>query len=262
MHSTKTYGQDSIIRYRNLKAIVDVSCIECLLVYLFISCCSTYFIGRNFTLEAVKTVSYFNSRIIKMMMNADWVNFELGTDVRDEHRLIQDQQWADAIADGRSHLSHREMAMLNAPQLSLAISDYKFIDELVNACLSMDDSNRSILKKITTDVLRVIIEYAYPDHGCLVTSSTIRRELTTIISTERSYTSVSDSSSLLQLQVAQHPPTFPFRVCIRKRPMLPYESNFGAYDVATVDNETGITLHEGKLARNGTIRCRMRRTTG
>ena len=197
-----------------------------------------------------------------MMMNADWVNFELGTDVRDEHRLIQDQQWADAIADGRSHLSHREMAMLNAPQLSLAISDYKFIDELVNACLSMDDSNRSILKKITTDVLRVIIEYAYPDHGCLVTSSTIRRELTTIISTERSYTSVSDSSSLLQLQVAQHPPTFPFRVCIRKRPMLPYESNFGAYDVATVDNETGITLHEGKLARNGTIRCRMRRTTG
>lgn len=193
-------------------------------------------------------------------MNADWVNFELGTDVRDEHRLIQDQQWADAIADGRSHLSHREMAMLNAPQISLAISDYKFIDELVNACLSMDDSNRSNLKRITTDILRVIIEYAYPDHGCLVTSSTIRRELTTIINTERSYTSASDgcsisnssNNSLLHLPVDQHPPAFPFRVCIRKRPMLPYESNFGAYDVATVDTATGITLHEGKLARNGT----------
>jgi len=183
-----------------------------------------------------------------MMMNADWVNFELGTDVRDEHRLIQDQQWADAIADGRSHLSHREMAMLNAPQLSLAISDYKFIDELVNACVLMNDSNRSILKRITTDILRVIIEYAYPDHGCLVTSSTIRRELTCIIRTERSYSI--DSNSCYQ-PVDLHPPAFPFRVCIRKRPMLLYESNFGAYDVATVDTKTGITLHEGKLARNG-----------
>lgn len=194
-----------------------------------------------------------------MMMNADWVNFELGTDVRDEHRLIQDQQWADAIADGRSHLSHREMAMLNAPQLCQAISDYKLIDELVEACLSMVDSNRSILKKITTDILRVIIEYAYPDHGSLVTSCTIRRELTTIISTQRSYTlptadSSSSSSSLLHQPVDQNPPAFPFRVCVRKRPLLSYESNFGAYDVATVDTVTGITLHEGKLARNGTTR--------
>ena len=186
-----------------------------------------------------------------MMMNADWVNFELGTDVRDEHRLVQDQQWADAIADGRAHLSHREMAMLNAPQISLAISDYKFIDELLDACLSIEDSNKSILKTITTDILRLIIEYAYPDHGSLITSSTIRRELTTVINTERSYTIANEPSVASIVDPCHLQQAFPFRVCIRKRPMFQYEVDFGAYDVATVDTQTGITLHEGKLARNG-----------
>lgn len=60
-------------------------------------------------------------------MSFEWVDFELGTDIRNETRLIQDQQWSNAVADGRVHLSHREMAMLHAPQLCLAIDDYKLI---------------------------------------------------------------------------------------------------------------------------------------
>lgn len=44
---------------------------------------------------------------------------------------------------------------------------------------------------------------------------------------------------------------FPFRICLRKRPMMNYEVAFGAYDVCTVDTRNGLTLHEGRLARNG-----------
>ena len=42
--------------------------------------------------------------------NQNWVNFELGEDVRNENRLHQDEAWKDAVADGRGHVSHREAA--------------------------------------------------------------------------------------------------------------------------------------------------------
>lgn len=159
--------------------------------------------------------------------------FELGEDVRDESRLRQDRDWAGAVADGRGHVSHREMAMLNAPQLNLAISDYLLIDELVSAL----DNKRSILNKITPETLRLVVEYAFPGHETLVTSSVIRRELGPLIDAERAY--------------SNHGNEFPFRICLRKRPMMPYEHDFGAYDVCSLDTRNGLTLHEGKLARNG-----------
>ena len=36
--------------------------------------------------------------------NPDWVDFDLGEDVRDEERLRQDEDWANAVADGRAHV--------------------------------------------------------------------------------------------------------------------------------------------------------------
>jgi len=161
------------------------------------------------------------------------VEFELGEDVRDESRLRQDREWAGAVADGRGHVSHREMAMLNAPQLCLAISDYLLIEELVTAL----DSKTSILNKITPETLRLIIEYAFPGHETLVTTSVIRRKFGPLIDVERAYSNLGNE--------------FPFRICLRKRPMMPYEHDFGAYDVCSVDTRNGLTLHEGKLARNG-----------
>jgi len=161
------------------------------------------------------------------------VEFELGEDVRDESRLRQDREWAGAVADGRGHVSHREMAMLNAPQLCLAISDYLLIEELVTAL----DSKTSILNKITPETLRLIIEYAFPGHETLVTTSVIRRKFGPLIDAERAYSNLGNE--------------FPFRICLRKRPMMPYEHDFGAYDVCSIDTRNGLTLHEGKLARNG-----------
>lgn len=166
--------------------------------------------------------------------DAEWVDFELGEDARDERRLRQDQEWSGAVADGRAHVSHREMAMLNAPQLSLAISDYQLIEELVSAL----NSNVGILSKISPENLRLIIEYAFPDHGTLVTSSVIRRKLEPLMEAERAYSNSEGNE-------------FPFRICLRKRPMMPYELDFGAYDICTVDTRNGLTLHEGRLARNG-----------
>ena len=55
----------------------------------------------------------------------------LGEDVRDEDRQRQDAEWAEAVADGRAHVSHREMAMLNAPQICMAIADYRLIETMV-----------------------------------------------------------------------------------------------------------------------------------
>eukprot|EP00428_Durinskia_dybowskii_P067303 CAMPEP_0170386448 /NCGR_PEP_ID=MMETSP0117_2-20130122/17038_1 /TAXON_ID=400756 /ORGANISM="Durinskia baltica, Strain CSIRO CS-38" /LENGTH=703 /DNA_ID=CAMNT_0010642267 /DNA_START=64 /DNA_END=2176 /DNA_ORIENTATION=- len=165
---------------------------------------------------------------------SEWVDFELGEDARDERRLRQDQEWAGAVADGRGHVSNREQAMLNAPQLSLAISDYGLIEELVSAL----DSKTSILRKISPETLRLIIDYVFPDHGTLVTSSVIRRKLAPLMEIERAYSNSNGNE-------------FPFRICIRKRPLMSYEEDFGAYDVCTADTRNGLTLHEGRLARNG-----------
>lgn len=167
--------------------------------------------------------------------DAQWADFELGQDVRDEVRLRQDREWAGAVADGRAHVSHREMAMLNAPQLSLAIADYELINDMVSALESKD----SILRLISHETLRHIVEYAFPHHGPLVTSCVIRRKLVPLMDAERAYSGDATGNE------------FPFRICLRKRPMMQFELNFGAYDVCTLDTKNGVTLHEGRLARNG-----------
>jgi len=209
-----------------------------------------------------------NSFLTGKTLNTDWVDFELGEDVREETRLRQDEEWKNAIADGRAHVSNREMAMLNAPQLCLAISDYKLIDELVTAL----QSNISVLRCISAETLRHIVEYAFPGHGSLVTACTIRRKLAAAVmravspdsntidsvtgpaiketpapSTSESKAGTASQRGLTFEQIYD----VPFRICVRKRPMFDWEHNFGAYDVCSTDTITGLTLHEGKLARNG-----------
>jgi hypothetical protein len=175
------------------------------------------------------------SEVDTVNRNENWADFELGQDVRDENRLRQDREWAGAVADGRSHFSHREGAMLNAPQLCLAISDYELIEELVRAL----ESEVSVLGKITAETLRHIVEFAFGGHGALVTSSVLRRKLGPMMDAERAHSKFTVGNS------------FPFRICLRKRPMMEYEHSFGAYDVCSHDTSNGLTLHEGKLARNG-----------
>lgn len=164
----------------------------------------------------------------------EWVNFELGEDVRDENRLRQDEEWAGAVADGRAHVSHRETAMLNAPQICMAIADFRLVDAMVDAM----HNNNGVLGCITPEILTCIVEYAMPGQGDVVTACVERRRIAPLLHGIRGNKTKEVNSD------------FPFRICVRKRPMLDFEHAFGAYDVCDSDNGNVITLHEGRLARN------------
>ncbi len=86
----------------------------------------------------------------------------------------------------------------------------------------------------------MIIEYGMPGHGPIVDTCIIKRNVTPLLFANRmeSSCSIADKS-------------FPFRICVRKRPMADYERSFGSYDVCNTKTKNHVTLHEGKLARNG-----------
>ncbi len=162
--------------------------------------------------------------------------FELGEDVRDEDRLKQDEEWSGAVADGRGHVSHRELTMLNAPQFVMAIEDYRVIEELVESLYG----KTSILRKITPEILQIIIEFGMPGHGPIVSTCITKRNITPLLFENK----MESSCSIIDQG-------FPFRICVRKRPMADYERSFGSYDVCNTMTKNHFTLHEGKLARNG-----------
>jgi hypothetical protein len=43
------------------------------------------------------------------MNNTNIVEFEFGEDIRTENREKQDEKWANAVLDGRVHLSNRSV---------------------------------------------------------------------------------------------------------------------------------------------------------
>jgi hypothetical protein len=55
------------------------------------------------------------------------VSFTLGQDVRSESRLLQDEKWKNAVADGRKHVSHREA---NTVRKQKAVASSLFIASL------------------------------------------------------------------------------------------------------------------------------------
>eukprot|EP01038_Epipyxis_sp_PR26KG_P007226 gene7226-9857_t len=181
--------------------------------------------------------------------DGNWVNFEFGEDVRNEDRLRQDEEWSSAVTDGRGHVSHREQTMLYAPQFCLAISDFEAIETLIDAIQGTGDNNiclkcpkqlksnpKNYIKNITMEILAHIIQFAYPGQGLLVWASIYRRSLLPLFTKQNALNKHMD---------------FPFRICVRKRPILPFEYNIGAFDVCDTNSEFTLTLHEGKLARNG-----------
>jgi ketosteroid isomerase-like protein len=172
---------------------------------------------------------------IKHSENPEWVNFELGEDVRDERRLEQDRQWAQAVADGRVHLSHREFAVLYGPRFTVAIEDYYLIKLLVLGMYS----RKSILRKIEVEILTIIIEYALPGQATLV------RSIVQNMETEKTLNYL--------LGNVKNDASDAFRICVRKRPLLAFERAQGAYEVTHVSGDHSILLHEGRLARNGRL---------
>ncbi len=95
-----------------------------------------------------------------------FVDFELGEDVRGEVRLAQDREWAGAVADGRAHVSHREFSILYRKEFMQATVHFHIVEALVDAISNLN--NMSSIRKVSPEILRIIIDYAFPGQGLLV----------------------------------------------------------------------------------------------
>jgi hypothetical protein len=163
----------------------------------------------------------------------NWVDFELGEDVRDERRLEQDRRWAQAVADGRVHFSHREFALKYADRFLTSIGDFQLTQLIIVGLFSSE----SILNKLNEELLTIIISYAFAGQGPLV------RGIVNHMLTKRLYYRERGAHSEISNS---------FKICLRKRPLQDVERNEGAYDVTQISQDT-VLLHEGKLARNGRL---------
>lgn len=158
-----------------------------------------------------------------------WVDFELGEDVRDNARLLQDEAWSGAVADGRNHVSHREAAKLHSQRFVESIGFYA----IAEACVDCYQDNKNRIHKITPELLRHVFDFLCAQ-GPLVLASLARRAQAEV---DKSHVERSN-----------------LRLCVRKRPLLAFEEEKGEYDCidAVLAQKDGfVTLHDGRLARNG-----------
>jgi hypothetical protein len=173
-------------------------------------------------------------------MEWTWVDFELGENVPNQ---ALDEQWKDAVIDGRKHVSNHELALSHAKEFIEGIASFRILECLVDAMLK----DVHPLSLLSDNIFRLIIEYALPGQGPLVPF--IFSKLL-----NSSMPSKLDSSFL------------PFRVCVRKRPLFDFEVQRGSYDTVQSNdnhlsgrrreergNNKAITTHDGRLARNGRI---------
>ena len=162
-------------------------------------------------------------------------------------RADQDEKWRDASIDGRAHVSHRELTAAYGSQFQKAIAEYNFVDEMV----SMHQNNVKPWCLFTLDTLERIVGFTMYGNDALVFECARRRKL---------YSFFRIPSSLDES---------PFRICVRKRPLLQFELEDNEYDVVhtmpkekkptnssskssnKAAEEGTIVMHDGKLSRNG-----------
>ena len=162
----------------------------------------------------------------------NWTDFALGEDVRDEQRLLQDEMWRDAVADGRNHVSHREYSNTHGEELMGAISDFEIVADLMKAYTS----GNNLFSKLSVELLKIIVEYGIPGQGSLVIAAAVEYESHRRRSDEL-FQNLHDGS---------------FRITARCRPLLDFDYNGGAYSCATTNPVFNqLVIHEGTLARNG-----------
>ena len=150
-------------------------------------------------------------------------------------------------------ISHRELTMMYGPQLCASIDDYKLVEMLVHEVYSKERNSMHYLRNLNAETLRLVVEFAFPGLGPLVPSFVEKRNISTHI--ERLFSNTVKDTNI-------------FRICLRKRPLFSYEQEqgtiherkyirrallyqIGLYDVCRTDTAHTVTLHEGKLARNG-----------
>ncbi|RYG58962.1 hypothetical protein EON64_20740, partial [archaeon] len=182
-----------------------------------------------------------------------WVNFSLGEDVRDERRQEQDKKWADAVADGRQHFSHREFALEYARQFEESIGMFTLVNMLLHAV----QCKKSIFSKVDIEIVSIIVEYALPGQAELVTAWRARCDN---LKATLAFFLQRRQQALLPLKLKNTPHTASYErddgnilLYLRKRPILPFEKQKGCYDCVRVLNTQEVVFHEGKLARNGRL---------
>lgn len=159
--------------------------------------------------------------------------FSLGEDLHSNK--VQEEQWKEAVQDGRVHISHREQTKLRSSEFEEAINQYDIIQFFIKELTyKINDDKSTLFTRLNIETTRIIIDYAYPGQGVLLTSDLMMYEQ--IHDKENIHTYGNDN--------------FPFRLCARKRPLQEFELKENAYDcIDTKTNST--TIHEGRLARNG-----------
>jgi len=170
--------------------------------------------------------------VSSMYYNAD---FSLGEDIHSNQQ--QEEQWKNAVQDGRKHISHREQAKLRAGEFQEAINQYHIIQFFIKELTynSNDDKKTTTyFTLLNLETIRIIIDYALPGQGVLLTSELMKFEPTNDKENIHSYGT----------------DKFPFRLCARKRPLQEFELKENAFDCIDTKNNS-IIIHEGRLARNG-----------
>lgn len=106
---------------------------------------------------------------------------------------------------------------------------------MIEELLDMLQRRDSTIQVLNQDIIRLIVEYAYPVHGPLVTAGVIN-----------------DKISRLKLLQDSDDLDSPFKIFVRKRPMLHWELQQNNYDVVNTSSRINeVVLHDGRLARNG-----------
>mmetsp|Transcript_9021 Transcript_9021/g.9067 ORF Transcript_9021/g.9067 Transcript_9021/m.9067 type:complete len:660 (+) Transcript_9021:195-2174(+) len=158
-------------------------------------------------------------------------DFELGTDYRSEARLIQDLAWSNSVSDGRQQLSNREAYIMHGRELKSSIVHYHITCML---CKALHIAGNSFFV-LQPEVLRRIVDFAFPGQGSLVSALTNLPHY-------HSQLSIINSGKI------------PFRICARKRPLMQFEKDIGAYDVIHIISPSNeCVLHDGRLGRHGRL---------
>jgi hypothetical protein len=185
------------------------------------------------------------------------VDFELGEDAprNATARAAQEARWAMAKerVDARQHFSLRELLQVQKPAILKAMQDYHRTKMLVSALghreavLEQEDKEsesvrhvgstapageesppaaESLIKKLTPELLELVIESAMPGQGPLVPA------------------------------MHEPPPTTlappdAFRVFVRVRPLQEYELGVGEYSSVDEAAHARLVCHDARLARSG-----------
>lgn len=189
---------------------------------------------------------------------------ELGEDIVREE---QDKLWASANIDGRVHLSHRELTKKYSLRFQNALNDYNIVELLVNLQMEnhvnneYDENHDSIsnfknrIGFLCPENIQNIISFLIPGQDTcngseLVQASYARlqNKRGNIYSSNNNEANADDDDEDEEKEEEEDR----FKVFFRKRPLLQWEIDNGAYDViSTKDEDDPLVIHDGRLSRDG-----------